>query len=481
MKIECKYRKYNLTKIHTITVRKGLLVFMIMGTLLLDQVSTQASSEKALTFTQAMEMMISRNESVLRAASEVEQKKYEAKATRGLYFPEVTLSGQFVRINESIDLDLNPIRDVMLTLHPAIPSAAVPSFNETVQDDTFFKSQLNVTWPVYTGGRITAAQKAADAGIRQSAAKRDLTRDTLTSELVKYYYAVRLADHVYQIRKEVLDALNLHVYQARRLQEEGFIARTEVLHARVAQARAERELKASLRDLDLAKIALAGILAVKNPVTPVSPLFLLQSVDREASFISQARLHHPAMAQIEAVRDKAGENLKAAKSERFPTVYLFGTRELYENDLTELDPAWSIGAGINFTVFDGGTRTNKIAAARNIENQAELMQRKLARDLETLVSSRYQEMMKAREQYDSLQSSVDLAQENIRARIRSFEEGLATSLDVVDAQLTLSETRVERLLAAYNFDVAFARLLEACGRGTEFSQYLAGNIMEVEH
>lgn len=463
------------------TAWKGFPVFMMMGFFLVMTAPAPAFSGEALTFSQALDMMVSRNESVLSAASEVEQKQYEAKATRGLNFPEVTLSGQFVRINDAIELDLNPIRDVILTLHPTVPSAAVPSFHETVQEDTFFKSQLNVTWPVYTGGKISAAQRAADAGVRESAAKLDQTRDTLTSELVKYYYAVRLADQVYQIRKEVVDALDQHVFQARRLQEEGFIARTEVLHAQVAQARAERERKASLRDLDLAKIALANILAAKTPVVPVSPLFLLPSVDPEADFIRQARDHHPAIARIEAVRDRAGENLKAARSERYPTVYLFGTRELYENDLTVLDPAWSIGAGVNFTLFDGGARAGKIAAARNIENQAELMQRKLVRDLETLVSSRYQEMMKASEQYDSLQSSVALAKENIRARNRSFEEGLATSLDVVDAQLSLSETRVERLLAAYNFDVALARLLEACGRGTKFPQYLAGNMMEVEH
>jgi outer membrane protein TolC len=464
-----------------LTAWKGFPVFMVMGVFLLMAVPAPAFSGESLTFSQALDMMVSRNESVLSAASEVEQKQYEAKATRGLNFPEVTLSGQFVRINDSIDLDLNPIRDVILALHPTVPSAAVPLFHETVQEDTFFKSQLNVTWPVYTGGKISAAQSAADAGVRESAAKLDQTRDTLTSELVKFYYAVRLADQVYQIRKEVVDALDQHVFQARRLQEEGFIARTEVLHAKVAQARAERERRASLRDLDLAKIALANILAAKTPVIPVSPLFLLPSVDPEDAFIRQARDHHPAIARIEAVRDRAGENLKAARSERYPTVYLFGTRELYENDLTVLDPAWSIGAGVNVTLFDGGARAGRIAAARNIENQAELMQRKLARDLETLVSSRYQEMMKASEQYDSLQSSVDLAKENIRARNRSFEEGLATSLDVVDAQLSLSETRVERLLAAYNFDVAFARLLEACGRGTKFPQYLAGHIMEVEH
>jgi outer membrane protein TolC len=203
-------------------------------------------------------------------------------------------------------------------------------------------------------------------------------------------------------------------------------------------------------------------------------------VEPEAAFIEQARDHHPAIARIEAVRDRAGQNLTAARSERYPTVYLFGTRELYENDLTEYAPAWSVVAGINFTLFDGGARAGKIAAAQKIEHQAEMMRHKIGRDLETLVSSRYQEMMKSIEQYDSLQSSVELAKENIRARNRSFEEGLATSLDVVDAQLSLSGIRVERLLAAYNFDVALARLLEACGRAAEFPQYLAGNMMEVE-
>ncbi|MDT8377685.1 MAG: TolC family protein [Desulfotignum sp.] len=462
------------------TAWKGFPLFLIIGFFILGQIPAPAFSGEALTFPRALEMMVSRNESVLSAASEVEQKEYEAKATRGLNFPEVTLSGRYVRIDESIDLDLNPIRDVILALHPSVPPAAVPLFHETVQEESFFMSQLNITWPVFTGGKISAAQNAADAGIRESAAKLDQTKDTLTSELVKYYFAVRLADQVCQIRQEVVDALNLHVFQARRLQEEGFIARTEVLHAQVALARAERERKASLRDLDLAKIALANILAAEKPVTPVSPLFLLPSVDPEASFIRQARDHHPAIARIEAVRDKAGENLKAARSERYPTVYLFGTRELYENDLNEYAPAWSVGAGINFTIFDGGARAGKIAAARKIGDQAEMMTHKIARDLETLVSSRYQEMMKAREQYDSLQSSVDLAKENIRARRRSFEEGLTTSLDVVDAQLSLSGIRVERLLAAYNFDVALARLLEACGRGTEFPRYLEGSMMEVE-
>ena len=58
-------------------------------------------------------------------------------------------------------------------------------------------------------------------------------------------------------------------------------------------------------------------------------------------------------------------------------------------------------------------------------------------------------------------------------RTRAFEEGLATSLDVVDARLSLSRVELERLAAAYEFDVALADLLEASGQGARFEQLLA--------
>ncbi|MFH1156923.1 MAG: TolC family protein [Pseudomonadota bacterium] len=433
-----------------------------------------------LTFAKALDSILTRNESMQTARAEIGQKEYEARAAMGLDLPKVTLSGRLTRVDDPIYLDLNPIRDVILAMHPTIPPAMVPSFQETIQDDTFFKTQLNMVWPVYTGGKITAAKKAADAGVRESEAKMRRTAGTLTSELAGYYFAVRLMNQVLNIRTEVKNTLDQHLFQARRMQEEGMIARTELLHAQVANAEADRELKASRRDLDLARTALANILASDDAVNPSSALFLVPGIEPVDFFMDQVRKNHPALDQVQAVRDKARENLSATKAELYPEVYLFGVRELYKEDLTALEPAWAMGVGVNFTLFDGRARSNRIMAARKMEEQAELTQNKLARDLETLVLSRHQELMKDSEQFDALQASLELAEENLRARKRSFEEGLATSLDVVDAQMSLSGIQVERMKAAYSFDVALSQLLEACGRGTDYPQYLAGKIVEVE-
>ena len=90
-----------------------------------------------------------------------------------------------------------------------------------------------------------------------------------------------------------------------------------------------------------------------------------------------------------------------------PEIYLFGMRELHEDDLTVLEPAWAVGAGLSFTLFDGLARPNRIHAAQKLEEQAGLMRQKLARDLETLVSAKYQELMKAGEQFDALQTAMN--------------------------------------------------------------------------
>ena len=252
---------------------RGLIPIIILGIVLVLANSAVSAQAADLPFDQALKAMLSANESVKAAYSETERREYDAKAAQGLYFPKITLTGRVTRIDEPINLDLNPIREAILALHPAVPEAAVPSFKEPIQDDTFMKSQLNMIWPVFTGGRITAANAAAKAGTREANAKLRRTTEALTSDLVRVYFAVRLADQVVRIRAEAKDALDLHLYQARRMHEEGFIARTELLHAQVAQAQADRELKASRRDLELAHTALANVLSSDEPVTPTTPLF----------------------------------------------------------------------------------------------------------------------------------------------------------------------------------------------------------------
>ena len=91
-----------------------------------------------------------------------------------------------------------------------------------------------------------------------------------------------------------------------------------------------------------------------------------------------------------------------------------------------------------------------MAAARLAEQEVGTRHEGARRDVATLVQSRYDEYVSAVDQYTSLQSSLDLAEESLRSEQRAFAEGVGTSLEVVDAELARSRIQVERLNAQYD-------------------------------
>ena len=429
-----------------------------------------------VSFSECLTIMNANNEAILAAGEEEHQYEAERAAARGLFLPRVAIDGTYTRLDKPIEVDLEEFREVLLDLKlfdviPIFSSGALPSFNILLQDDEFVVAMLNATWPVFTGGRILAANRAARARLEESREQKRTTTYHLTSELARRYFGLRLADRVRDVRRQVLEGMNRHLYQARRLEEEGLIARGERLHANVAQAEADRELKGARRDVRIAQVALANILAVDGPVTPTSPMFLARIDDPLPEFIRSAMDRHPGLKQVAAKKDQAHQGYRAEVGRWFPEVFLFGTQQLYEHHLTYLAPEWMAGVGARLSLFEGGSRWHKMRAARSVEERVRYLESKARRDVATLVEKRYNELMKALEQFEALEASLALAEENLRVQRRAFEEGFGTSLKVVDAQLSLSGVQVERLVAAYDFDVALAEFLEAGGQSERYEEF----------
>lgn len=430
-----------------------------------------ASHARDLAFDEAISVLRDSNESILAAQMEINERDYELLAAKGLDYPRIQAGARYTALNDPIMIDLNDIRTVMLSLHPDIPSQLIPSFESNVQDQQYWKADISVTWPVYTGGRITAAKQAAEARQEESQEKMRITESGLTSELTRRYFGLRLAEKVADIRKQVLDAMNRHLQEAITLENTGVIARSERLHAEVSVAEANRLHMRAVRDASLARSALKNILSMQEPVVPTTPLFITGALEPLDFFSRKALSSNPVLGQIAALCRQADAGIQKEIGTFLPEVYLFGIRELYTQDLTVLDPEWAVGVGLNWTIFDGLSRSNRLEAARFVEKKARFLEQRAKQDIATLVEKRYQELMKALEQYNAVAVSRTLTEEYVRVRQRAFEEGMATSLDVVDAQLALSRVRVERLGAAFEFDVALSELLETCGMSDSLTVY----------
>jgi len=152
-------------------------------------------------------------------------------------------------------------------------------------------------------------------------------------------------------------------------------------------------------------------------------------------------------------------------------VYAFGQYDLHREDAMITDPDWAFGIGVKYTFLSGSNRPAQIAAAREQEFAAEAGLREARNQITSGVSKAYNDLESARQQYLLLDSSIELSRENLRLQELSFREGQVTSLDVIDARLQLGGAMVERAQAAYDYDVALARLLEISGRLEDYHDY----------
>jgi outer membrane protein TolC len=437
-----------------------------------------------ISLPEARERVRASHESLRAAGHELREREADVGAAEALRWPKLEASARVTRIDDPITFDLDPIRQVILGLHPGVPSAAVPRFVLDVQDDVFERADVRLTWPLFTGGRIGAARSAALARKEDAEASLRTVDDGLATELVRRYFGVRLAGRAQEIRAQVLSALEEHVRNARRLEEEGFLSRAERLHAEVARTDAERELKAAGHDLALAREALANILSIPGEEAETlrtsTPFFTPRALPPLDELKRAALTSNPSMARLSAASSLAGAGLVAEKARWYPDVALFGVRELYKPGLTLLDPVWAAGLTARWTLFDGFGREKGIVAARERSDRVGELTKRARRDVETLVEKKYREARKALEQVEAFESALELARENERVRKRAFEEGVATSLDVVDARLTLARVELGRLAAARDVDVALAELFEAAGQPEKYEALRASGAGDVE-
>jgi outer membrane protein TolC len=415
-----------------------------------------------LSFDSALKQLRTVNETLLAARMEEGQRESERLTARGLYFPRIDTSARFTRIDDAITI--------------TIPQLGVIP----VQDDQFWRVNVSFKWPLFTGGRILAANRAADAYLDESQEKRRRAESGLISKLARRYYGLRLAQQVIEVRQEVLVGMEQHLGDAQKMEEQGMIARSERLHAEVTRAEADREHKRALRNAALARTALKDILSSKEDITPTSPLFLVRDIGPMEAFREQGLSGNPALKQLAAQREVAHQGYAKELGTFAPEVFLFGVDEIYRKDLTLLEPRWAVGVGVTFNLFEGFAGQHRLAAARKQEMRLEHLQQAGRLSVGTLVESRYQEVMKALEQYEAIETSGKFAEEYLRIRKSAFTEGYATSLDVVDAEMALSKVKTERLAALYEFDVALAELLEASGHSERFEEYRTRSDVEVQ-
>ncbi|CAH6854982.1 Outer membrane protein [Vibrio chagasii] len=448
--------------------------------------STMASPGNAapLTFSEAWQILQENNNSLAAQQANVERYQHLQNATGSLNLPSVTLGANYTHLDSDVTINgeqfadsLSGVPSIGLPVPPQIISA-LGGITSTITEQDIFSSSIRAVWPIFTGGRITAAQTAAEGKSEEAQSQLLMEKQARYEDLSKYYFSVILAEDVVKTRQAVEAGLTQHRDFAIKMEQQGQIARVERLQADASLDKAVVERTKAENDLKIAQLALTQILGQSQSVEPSEQLFINKNLPHMDVFIDQTLMTYPGLKILDAKEKQASSLIKAEKGKYYPEVYLYGDYNLYEDDslASEMKPDWLVGIGVNVPLLDTSGRSDKVAAAHSAVSQVQFLKSQAKQDLTVLVQKTYLEANQAIEEVQGLNSSLSLAQENLLLRKKAFTQGLSNSLEVVDAELYLASIKTQQSAARFKYLISLNKLLALTSEMNAYSSYLTSSV-----
>ncbi|MCL2284086.1 MAG: TolC family protein [Fibromonadales bacterium] len=434
----------------------------LLALALLFAVCLHAQTALPLTLKNSIELAISKNEKLLSANETANMAKGKKTEARGKMLPSVSLSGSYTHINDNLDLEVDLSKMI-------IP---MPNLTQRIQNENFWNATAQAEWVIFAGGRLWNGYKAAGheentAEIRKNAVKGEVAKETALR-----YLNCKLAQSVKEVQEQNLQTISLHFENAKKLEEAGQIALAERLRAEVALAEAKHNLEDAKRNAGLAKLALANSIKSDTNFTLEFSWKKTEPPAETQHLTEKIFSKNPLLLQIKSEENRALSGLSSDKGLWMPALALFGMKELYTKDLTILQPAWALGVKAQWNLFNGGISMGKYQASKAQARSLGYLQEQAKGDFELLAEKYLREWRTANEKLKSLEKTEELAQESLRAQTKAFAAGLATGLDVIDAQFALSRVALAKYASYFEAYSAIISLQELCGEAETLGEFL---------
>lgn len=425
-----------------------------------------AAPPRHITLQEAVQLALKHNHSVRIAQYGVDEKQHAKEAAKSSYFPSIRNDSSFMRLT---DTQLIQIAPGTLGVAAGTP---IPPVNTIINQGgrNLITSGTQITQPLTSLLKIKQANEIAEADVKASREKADLTENDVALAVHEVYYRILIAQAHHS-------ATETRIKAAQELQNErveqvkfGSALEQDSIESRAQTLQSKQELLTTdlqLTDLKLKLNDLMGLpLTTALDLDPAVADF--QETCSREECVKAATESHPEIREARAEEEKAQAAVRLAKTDIWvPDVDAFARYSHQENVPFLAHNFGTFGVHFGYDLFDGG---RKRAVLR--ERQAQLSQAKenLARltdEVELAVETalnrleRTQQMLKVSEEVLALRTESDrvLQQELVQGAALKSQAAMATAQEY-DAKALLLQSQLD-------YSQAYDQFIYAMGRTPE--------------
>lgn len=458
----------------TITVVLALLA----GILEISPAQYADTTQLSLTIDAAVRMAVQQNPELQSARLEVKRSDARVMEAWGYTMPSVDISGTFNHVvtkpkSYFPDAIYYPLVKLMdSTAKVPKPTGQLIELPFSMSPSNSANAALNVRQILFNGSVFI--------GVGAANIYSKLSRDIYMQKKVetvakvrKAYYAALLAHEALTMMQSNLKNAEDNFKNVQLMRSQGIVSEYDELRATVGMDNLRPAVIQSETNFNLAVDNLRNTMGVADSIKIVpSDNLVLQDVDEGIiSSANQAVLESNLNLNIIKHQiELNGASVNAERANFLPTIAAYGSysytaiKDNYKMSTNDFYNTAQVGLTFSLNLFQGFQTNSKIEQAQLEQQKTEEQKSSLERNLQMGVRSIIGNLRQARKRVDAQQKTVETAERGYKIVTARFLANAATQLEVNDGQLALSQAKVNRMQAIYDYLVAASELDSMLGR-----------------
>lgn len=404
--------------------------------------------ERAITLDEAYRLSLENHEDLGVSRENINQAKAELTRAVSRILPNVTAEGTYTRYTES--------------------KSSGTGF--VTQPESTTGLDVRLTQPLYSGGREWAIQRQARLQIQSETRGLEGATESVMLDTAGAFYGVLKAQKDVEIKTAALKRADERLEVAEARFTVGEVTKSAVLRAQAERAGAEAELVRSRNSLQNSRVLFARLTGIEGTFSLVEPEPHPPVALQAGELIDKALEQRSDYTRLVLQERAAGEGITVARAGFLPSLRLEGVYSWRDQDPQTTFFQKESASGtlrLTYPIFEGFLRKAEYTQAKSQLREAELIRLGLKRDISVQVIEAANNVKAIEALQESFRRQVAFAEEDYTMVFEQFKFGVATTLDVIDADTTLVSAQTSLASATYDLEIAKLNLKFVTGTLSE--------------
>ncbi|MBC9908836.1 TolC family protein [Chitinophaga varians] len=427
---------------------------------LVFQAASAQQSVKPLSLNEAISLSLQNSKQLKASQARIEEANANVKTANERQLPDVSISGSYLRLTQ-------PNLDLKLGKGGSNPGGG--SGMEAPKVDQAAYGMANVSIPVFAGMMIQSGKEAARYLAQAAKLDADKDRDDVIENTIGAYSNLYKANQAVKLMEENLRQSTQRVKDFSNLEKNGLLARNDLLKAELQQSNYELSLMDAQNSLKVANLNMNIMLGLPDNTALQLDTTVFKTDDKTdgrgvAEFEQLAYQNRKDAASLGAKEKAAFANVKGVKGEYYPSLAVTGGYvAAYIPNVVTITNAVMAGVGVKYNLSSLWKTGSRVASAKAQLAQLQANEANLTDAIHLDVVRSYENYLLSRKKMDTYIKAIEQSEENYRITKNKHDNNLATTTDLLDADVANLQAHLNYTFARADALVAYNKLLQASG------------------